>query len=61
MCMNLMKFEVLINDLLGYCKLRRIAVSSMYLLSEGMSDCCLTPTQQFFSYIMAKKSLFSMK
>ena len=25
-----------------------------------MSDCCLTQTQQFFSYIMARKKLFAM-
>jgi hypothetical protein len=24
--------------------------------SEWVSDCCLTPTQQFFSYIMARTS-----
>jgi len=24
-------------------------------------DCCLMPTQQFFSYIMARTSQFSMK
>jgi hypothetical protein len=28
---------------------------------EWVSDCCLTPTQQFFSYIMARKSWFSMR
>jgi len=26
-----------------------------------VSDCCLTPTQQFVSYIMAKISQFSMR
>jgi hypothetical protein len=26
-----------------------------------VSDCCLTPTQQFFSYIMARTSYFSMR
>jgi hypothetical protein len=26
-----------------------------------VSDCCLTPIQQFFSYIMARISLFSMR
>ena len=26
-----------------------------------VSDCCLTPTQQFFSYIMAVTSYFSMR
>jgi hypothetical protein len=25
---------------------------------KGVSDCCLTPTHQFFSYIMAKKVNF---
>jgi lantibiotic modifying enzyme len=25
---------------------------------ESVSDCCLTPTQQFFSYIMARTSWF---
>ena len=25
---------------------------------EWVSGCCLTPTQQFFSYIMAKKVTF---
>jgi len=29
--------------------------------SEWMSDCCLTPTPQLFSYIMARTSYFSMK
>jgi len=26
-----------------------------------MSGCCLMPTQQFFSYIMARTSSFSMR
>jgi len=26
-----------------------------------LSDCCLTPIQQFFSYIMARTSQFSMR
>ena len=28
----------------------------IYLTNTRVSDCCLTPTQQFFSYIMAKTS-----
>jgi hypothetical protein len=27
-------------------------------LSEWVSDCCLTPIQQFFSYIMARQVNF---
>jgi serine/threonine protein kinase len=30
-------------------------------LFEWVSDCCLMPTQQFFSYIMARISQFSMR
>ena len=30
-------------------------------VSEWVSDCCLTLTQQFFSYIMVRTSLFSMR
>ena len=30
-------------------------------LSEWVSDCCLTPIQQFVSYMMARTSLFSMR
>ena len=26
------------------------------ICKKGVSDCCLAPTQQFFSYIMAKTS-----
>jgi hypothetical protein len=29
--------------------------------SEWVSNCCLTPTQQFFSYIMARTSQFSTR
>ena len=33
-----------------------------YIISgECLSDCCLTPTQQLFSYIMASTSSFSKK
>ena len=31
------------------------------LIWQRVSDCCLTPTQQFFSYILARTSLFSMR
>jgi hypothetical protein len=34
---------------------------SQVWLRQGMSDSCLTPTQQFFSYIMARTSLLSMR
>jgi hypothetical protein len=27
------------------------------ILSEWVSDCCLTPTQQFFSFIMAQEQV----
>jgi len=28
----------------------------LYYITERLSDCCLMPTQQFFSYIIAKTS-----
>jgi hypothetical protein len=31
------------------------------ILSEWMSDCCLTPVEQFFSCIMARTSYISMR
>ena len=30
----------------------------LYIVSEWVSDCCLTPIQQFFNYIMARTSYF---
>ena len=33
----------------------------MIATSQWVNDCCLTSTQQFFSYIMARTSSFSMK
>jgi hypothetical protein len=32
--------------------------SDIEWVSEWVSDCCSTPTQQFFSYIMVSTSLF---
>jgi len=29
-------------------------------VSEGVNDCCLTPNEQFFSYIMVRTSYISM-
>jgi hypothetical protein len=38
-------------------------IVKMWLLvkSEWLMDCCFTPIQQFFSYIMARTSLFSTR
>jgi len=33
---------------------------SLLKVSEGVSDCCLMPTQQFFSNIMARFNYFSI-
>ena len=33
-----------------------INVLIISVTTSGVSDCCLTPTQQFFSYIMTKTS-----
>ena len=33
---------------------------SLFKVSEGVSDCCLMPTQQFFSNIMARFNYFSI-
>jgi hypothetical protein len=33
----------------------------VFLENDSVSDCCLMPIQQFFSYIMTRTSLFSMR
>jgi hypothetical protein len=33
-----------------------ITIQIIHILSEGVNDCCLTPIQQFFSYVMARTS-----
>jgi hypothetical protein len=35
------------------------SLSWNYTMKVWVSDCCFTPTQQFFSYIMARTSSFS--
>jgi len=37
-----------------------LVVCTNYTLCT-VSDCCLTPTQTFFSYIMARSSCISMR
>jgi hypothetical protein len=38
-------------------KFSQRAILKFYAIhSTGVSDCCLTPTQQFFSYIMERTS-----
>jgi hypothetical protein len=39
-----------------YCHKNDVTIDSYSLLREWMSDCCLMPIQQFFSYIMARTS-----
>jgi hypothetical protein len=33
----------------------------LIILQKYVSDCCLAPNDQFFSYIMARKSYISMR
>ena len=35
----------------------RGVASTLHIGNKRVSDCCLTPTQQFFSYIMARTKL----
>jgi hypothetical protein len=39
----------------------RLAQRNNKWKNEWVGDCCLTPTQQFFSYIMARTSKFSIR
>jgi len=36
--------------------LHKYEAQYLYYITERLSDCCLMPTQQFFSYIIAKTS-----
>jgi len=39
----------------------QMILNSLQCFNNIVSDCCLMPTQQFFSYIMTKASKFSMQ
>ena len=45
----------------NYCFLHMYTHKIYKFCWEWVSDCCLTPTQQFFSYVMARTSYFSMR
>jgi hypothetical protein len=44
-----------------YFKQKILRKDKHILYIEWVSDCCLTPTQQFFNYVMARTSWFSMR
>jgi hypothetical protein len=49
-------YPVLLFTMLPYYLNTKISWGLTWQWGRVMSDCCLTPIQQFFSYIMAKTS-----
>jgi hypothetical protein len=41
----------------NYMYLRKLVSNTSSISKEWVSDCCLLPIQQFFSYIMARTSI----
>jgi len=49
-------FDLHINVVTLQATTRLVKINLVWLPSELLSDCCLTPTQQFYSYVIARTS-----
>jgi hypothetical protein len=58
---NSVKYMSNLGEYIVFTILVHLKSDLIKMVSEWMSDCCLMPTQQFFSYIMVRTSSFSIR